>query len=164
MAEETTKTISENIKKLTELKDSLLQVVDDSHSTRELNKRFMQLASENQDDFELMQTLMLMQDISATSQKNFKSSMRNYINILINSKIEGYRELEKLNQRIVHLEKSKGTQIKIPIFGSVSLRDSILFVLAIFLILFTSYVVEPEATNKAIINMKVSSKSAVGVK
>lgn len=164
MAEHTTKIISENISQLVELKDSLIQVVEDAGSTRELNKRFMQLASENPDDFELMQTLMLMQDISSTNQKNFKASMRNYINVIINSKIESYQELEKLNQRIKTLELERGKQFKIPLLGKVSLRDTLMFGFVVFFILFTSYTVNPEATDSAIKSMSKSTKSAIGVK
>lgn len=164
MAEQTTKTITDNIAKLVKLRDSLIQVVEDSSNTKELNQRFMQLSNENQDDFELLQTLMLMQDISSTYQKNFKSSMINYISIITNSKIESYQELEKLNQRIKTLEIEKGTQLPIPILGKVPLKDFVFFLVMVFTIVMVSYIVNPEATKSSLNVMSDTTKSKVGVK
>jgi len=164
MAENTSQTITDNIQKLDELKDSLIQVAEDSSSTRELNQRFMQLAGEHREDFELMQTLMLMQDISSTSQKNFKSSMISYINSIINSKIESYRELGKLNNRITKLENDKGVQLPIPIIGKVPLKDFVFFIMMVFTILTVSYIVEPKATASSLHSMSDTTKSKLGVK
>lgn len=164
MAEKTSKNIQDNIAKLVKLKDSLIQVVEDSSHTKELTKRFMQLSNEYQGDFELIQTLMLMQDISSTNQKNFKSSMITYIRAIITSKIESYQELEKLNLRIKSLETDKGIQLPFPIIGKVPLKDFVFLLIMVFTIIVTSYIVNPEATKSALNVMSNTTKSKIGVK
>lgn len=164
MAEQTSKNIQQNISNLVKLKDSLIQVVEDSSNTRELNKRFMQLSNEHQEDFELLQTLMLMQDISSTNQKNFKASMIRYISSLINSKINAYQELEGLNKRLEILENARGTQLPLPLIGKVSLKDFIFFLLMVFTIVMTSYIVNPKATTSALDVMSNTIESKVGLK
>jgi len=165
MAETTSKTISESITKLVKLKDSLIQIVEDSSSTKELSKRIMQLTRESKEDYdyEVLQTLVLMQDINTTSQRHFKSLMTEHITFIINSKIENYQVLDTLNSRVSSLEKQKGTVVSIPILGKVSLRDSIFFAIMVFTILVTSYIVEPKATDSAVDKVIQTTKSKLGV-
>jgi len=156
-------TLDENIKHLTELKDSLIQVVEDTSNTKELQKRFMQLAHTNDEFYELMQTLTLMQDISLTNQKNFKKVMIEYIKNILNSKIEHYKEFSKLELRITSLEKAKGIQVPIPILGKVSLKDGIFFIVMTFTIVVVSYIIEPKATDSALDSMAHKTETTLGI-
>ena len=149
---------------LTQLKDNLIRVVENTQDHKELNRKFMALASKDPDNIDLFQTLMLMQDISSTSQKNFKSSMIDAINTLINTKMDSYNQLEDLYSRLRALETNQGKQLKIPFFGTVSLKDTLLYFTMTFVILVTSYINEPDATKKAVDKVGTTVQETIGVK
>jgi len=141
--------IDKQIATLDKLKMDIISIIEDSGNAKELTDRFMSLSrTVDEDDYEIIQTLILMQDISNTNHKNFKNVAIQTLTILIDSKISSYRDIKLLNERITVLEKAQGTQVKIPMLGKISTKDLMYFIIAMFILIFTAYSLNPQATER----------------
>lgn len=150
--------IAKSIKNLILLKDSLIKIIGETEQ-KDLNKKFITLAGQDPDNMELFQTLMLMQDISSTSQKAFKEYMVNIINILINSKIDTLNMVSNVDLRLIKTEIAGNSElvVKIPVIGTVKKKDVLALFINLFVIIFVSYIINPEATATAIDGIKAIS-------